>query len=92
MVPIKWGQAARAFGRVLWALVCFRPLLVSEEVAEQRLTICRGCEHLRDGQCKVCSCYVGIKTLLASEACPKKKWKKIFVWSVLRGIFKRDAK
>ena len=91
MVPIKWTEAARALGRLLWALVTLKPILAPEEVVEERKAVCSGCEFFREGQCTVCSCFVGLKARLYHERCPKKKWKKVFVWGLLTTIFKKDA-
>ena len=30
----------------------------SPDVYEARLALCRACEHLRDGTCALCGCYV----------------------------------
>lgn len=41
---------------------------------EQRLKICNSCEHLTFGICRVCYCYVALKTKLENATCPKGKW------------------
>ena len=46
------------------------------ELRAQRLTICAGCEHLRQSidQCKLCGCFMQIKTRIAAAKCPAGKW------------------
>lgn len=49
---------------------------VSEEKKEERLNICRSCNFFNDTvyQCKLCGCFLQIKTSWASEKCPINKW------------------
>jgi hypothetical protein len=51
-------------------------LFVSEEVKEERLAICRGCEHYNQKQvrCKECGCFLDQKASLALDSCPIGKW------------------
>ena len=44
----------------------------------ERLEICKSCEHYLSftGQCKVCMCFMRIKTALPFAECPKGKWGK----------------
>lgn len=72
-----------------WAASGFA--LVSDEVLAERRNTCQGneelniprCSYYRDarlyfgfGRCATCGCTVGLKTPLASEHCPKSKWKR----------------
>jgi len=55
-------------------------LKVPEHIREERLTICKSCPQLHDvGLCKICSCYMPLKTYLSSVSCPLKKWDKVVV-------------
>jgi hypothetical protein len=49
---------------------------VTEEVAEERLTICKECPELIQltKTCKECGCFMTLKVKLARAACPLKKW------------------
>lgn len=49
---------------------------VQPEVAKARLDICKACEHFKErtGQCKLCNCFMKVKTTLRSASCPIKKW------------------
>ena len=51
-------------------------ILVSSEVANQRLTICESCpEYFFPARiCSQCYCVMPIKTRLASANCPLDKW------------------
>jgi hypothetical protein len=48
----------------------------SEELAEYRLEICRGCEFYRklSNTCKKCGCFMKLKTTLEHAKCPIGKW------------------
>ncbi len=43
---------------------------------ERRLSICKRCDHLNDGTCGKCGCYVEFRALKKRMGCPheKKKW------------------
>lgn len=48
-------------------------------ISEERLTICRKCEHFdseNENRCKKCGCYMDYKTLLKDAECPIGLWKK----------------
>ena len=47
---------------------------VSDEVYEQRLTVCKECERLNAGTCSACGCYVELRALGKVSSCPNKKW------------------
>lgn len=50
---------------------------VSEEKKNERLNICKSCDFFNDkiDQCKLCGCFLQVKTSWASEKCPIDKWK-----------------
>ena len=49
---------------------------VSEEIAEKRFNICKGCPELikLTHQCKKCGCLMNLKTKLKDATCPIEKW------------------
>jgi hypothetical protein len=51
-------------------------LIVSEEVKENRMQICRECDRYDSEQirCKECGCMLEYKTTFALDSCPLKKW------------------
>ena len=62
-------------------------MLVSDNVRENRLKVCNGCEFKsndfklfnvlllkREPQCKVCKCFIEAKTQFEFAKCPKGKW------------------
>lgn len=51
---------------------------VSEEVAQERFSICESCPELMKitHQCKKCGCFMKLKTTLKEAACPIGKWGK----------------
>jgi hypothetical protein len=50
------------------------PKMVPDEVREERLAICNECEHLKDGKCELCGCFVLPKSYFENMACPIEKW------------------
>jgi hypothetical protein len=49
---------------------------VTQEVVDERLAICLGCERFIEDQkrCRDCGCFVKFKTRLRSQHCPRDKW------------------
>lgn len=43
---------------------------VPEQVYEERLAYCRGCENLLGGMCRLCGCYVELRAAMKVRACP----------------------
>jgi hypothetical protein len=52
---------------------------VETEIAEERMAICDGCEHLIQATktCKKCGCFMAAKTKLPNASCPVGKWGQI---------------
>lgn len=48
----------------------------SEAVIESRLKICQTCEHfkVKGSRCKLCHCFMKLKTELEHAKCPIHKW------------------
>lgn len=46
------------------------------EVTAQRLATCRTCDHLQNGMCVLCGCYVELRAAKRMMKCPcvPKKW------------------
>jgi len=51
---------------------------VSIEVQEYRYNTCSGCEKLYKptDTCRVCGCFMKVKTWMPEQECPIKKWTK----------------
>jgi rRNA maturation endonuclease Nob1 len=49
---------------------------VSAEVQAYRYNTCQGCEKLYKltDTCKVCGCFMKVKTWMPNQECPLKKW------------------
>jgi hypothetical protein len=49
---------------------------VEQDIAEDRMDVCRSCEHFlkMTGQCKKCGCIMAIKSKLPNATCPIGKW------------------
>jgi hypothetical protein len=46
-------------------------IVVPAEVYEQRLSICRSCQHLLQAQtCQLCGCFVRVSAQYRSKSCP----------------------
>lgn len=48
----------------------------TDEVAEQRMVVCRGCEirHELTNVCTACGCFLPLKIRLLKSECPLEKW------------------
>ena len=47
-----------------------------EQIKADRLAICENCEHFKQKmrQCRLCNCFMDIKTTLTRAKCPVDKW------------------
>lgn len=52
-----------------------------EHIKEERLAICNSCDKFlhTTSTCKVCGCFMKLKTAYAKAMCPLKKWDKVEV-------------
>jgi hypothetical protein len=59
-----------------WDMVNPNTVMVPEEEAEKRMSICLGCPELikLTKQCKKCGCFMVLKTKLQLATCPLGKW------------------
>ena len=46
----------------------------SQNLIDNRLVICDGCEKLNSGTCAECGCFVEIRAAIVRSKCPIKKW------------------
>lgn len=46
----------------------------SEELYEQRLSICKQCDYLQEGMCRACGCFVELRAAIHSNVCSYSKW------------------
>lgn len=53
-----------------------KDLKVEDEIYENRLSICKECENLLNGMCRLCGCFVELRAVMIKNYCPhsKKKW------------------
>jgi hypothetical protein len=59
-----------------WDLLNPETEYVDDDVYQNRLSVCRSCEHFfkPTTQCKKCGCFMKIKTAMKDASCPVKKW------------------
>lgn len=52
---------------------------VENELAAERLDICKGCDRFikSTSQCKECGCIMKLKTKLPNASCPLHKWEAV---------------
>lgn len=65
---------ARALGGVLAGAATGQPIHVSAAERTARLSACATCPEKEGGRCKLCGCFVSIKSRLPREACPLALW------------------
>lgn len=43
---------------------------------ERRLALCKECDNLLNGMCRICGCYVELRAVIERHSCPNmdKKW------------------
>ncbi len=58
------------------AVVKLVPVKVSDEIQQYRYNICKSCDKLYKptDSCKMCGCFMKVKTWMPQHACPIKKW------------------
>jgi hypothetical protein len=51
-------------------------IFCNEETRIKRYNVCKECEHFRaiTKQCKLCSCFMPVKTKMLAMTCPLNKW------------------
>lgn len=51
---------------------------VPETVYLERLAVCRNCDKLVSGMCRVCGCFVEVRAVYRKKSCPElhPKWQK----------------
>lgn len=47
---------------------------VDSEEYETRLAVCRECDMLLAGMCRVCGCYVELRAAMKRKHCPRHQW------------------
>jgi hypothetical protein len=48
----------------------------TKEIAESRFNVCVGCDKFlpKSERCKICKCFMRLKTTLEDATCPEGKW------------------
>jgi len=51
---------------------------VPKDIYEDRMAICKGCVYYSSllGQCKICLCFMKVKSSIGNQSCPKGFWQK----------------
>lgn len=68
-------NAFEAVGRVAAALANGEQVAVSADVRTRRKLVCAFCPANVGGRCRDCGCFVVAKAMLATETCPRGKWR-----------------
>lgn len=63
------GEALRQLMRELWQALT-PDQRADEALYQQRLKLCRACEHLMSGLCRHCGCYVEARAMRRWQRCP----------------------
>lgn len=45
-----------------------------DEIANNRIEICKTCEHYREWFCANCGCILPVKVRIENSSCPINKW------------------
>lgn len=48
----------------------------SEETYQERLAVCKQCDSLLNGMCRICGCFVEMRAAIDGNSCPaiRSKW------------------
>ena len=81
---VKFSSPFRVFAalcRTLYAKTRGYEILAPPAVEADRLSQCFPCEQYDEPneQCKICTCLVRAKALLATEKCPIGKWNRVWL-------------
>lgn len=69
-------NALAAIGRALLRVFSRDPVMADAFVGEIRRARCQFCPANVEGQCVDCTCLIDLKTLVASEECPRGRWRR----------------
>lgn len=77
--PTVWAMIKNFFGtgrKVIVQGIKDRKVFAKKDVVDQRLSVCRGCEHFVAGnnRCKQCGCGMDGKAKFLAAECPIGKW------------------
>lgn len=75
-IPEMGGNLAKFAFDIIKKSMKGDALIVSNEVAEERMDICKGCEYYdsEKNRCKHCGCFLDHKVRWALDSCPIGKW------------------
>jgi len=75
-ISTQAGYLGRTIARSIKGLLRGERLKASDDLAQERLAICKECPKFRssDQRCSVCGCRLRDKAHLALEHCPIEKW------------------
>lgn len=79
---IRWSSLKTFFRAILRTLRYAKagfPVIAPKEIQAERFHLCRECRWHIGNQCVLCTCFIGVKTLLSAESCPDHppRWKKL---------------
>jgi len=76
-IPEQGNNLAKfTFEVVKGAITSSTPVFASEELQQERLSICKECEYYskRQNRCKKCGCFLSHKVKFQQTVCPVQKW------------------
>lgn len=62
--------------RVAKDIIDGKSVISDTELQTERIKMCEACEHFTPGlrQCKICHCFLDLKTKIVASECPINKW------------------
>jgi hypothetical protein len=71
-------HSAASLARFVRALCSPENIVAPGHVIAARVARCEGCRWFIESsrQCRLCTCFIDVKTLLAAESCPEHHWRK----------------
>ena len=78
---LTWRSPFR-LARAMWHAAIYvwhgKPVIAPARIIAFREAKCQPCKYRDHGQCRLCTCFISIKTSLSSESCPDGRWGKVF--------------
>lgn len=71
---VEWQTILREFSMAMVKWAKNGMPTVNSQVHAERYNKCVNCDKFKSYRCQLCGCVVYVKSKLATEACPEKKW------------------
>lgn len=71
---LTYREMFEGLGESIKAIAASGMKLCNKEEHTRRYSICKGCEKLEGSRCRVCGCFMKLKSKFGAMSCPLKHW------------------